>query len=58
MTCNVRVGQELDVGSAAVKALLELDLVLDDEGVSGRVERGGERYRDGMVSSLGASQSK
>ena len=47
------LGQELDVGTAALKALLELDLVLDNKGLALGVNRLGEEGRDGVVGGLG-----
>lgn len=47
------VGQQLDIGTTALETFLELDLVLNDEGLALGVNRFGEESRDGMVSSLG-----
>lgn len=43
------LGQELDVGAAAVETVLELDLVREDEGFALGVKDLVEGCRDGMV---------
>ena len=48
----VRLGQELDVSTTAFQTLLELDLVLDDEGLALGVDGLGEEGRDGVVGGL------
>ena len=45
--------EELDITTTAVTALLVLDLVLDDKGLVGKLDRLSEGGRDGMVGSLG-----
>ena len=45
--------EELDVATAAVAAVLVLDLVLDDERLLRKVDGGLERRGDGVVGGLG-----
>jgi hypothetical protein len=45
------VTEQLHVGTTALKALLELDLILDDQSLALVVDLGGEFGRDGMVGS-------
>lgn len=47
------LGEKLNVGSAALETLLELDLVLNDKRLALGVDGLGEEGRDGMVSCLG-----